>query len=112
MRLNLPAGKLQKQYEQIEASINREYDIETDEGIRQYENCKIVITGLQNLLRETNPIHKDYKLILRNIKSRTFEMEYFRNKIYDIYLNEEVKRKRINELFELSNEGMTCLYCK
>jgi len=112
MQLNLPTGhqglndeqilQLQEVYDKIAKSMDREYDREADAEIRRYENCKTIITGLNNLLRGTNILDKDYKPIIRNINSRTREMEHHCYRIYGIYLNEAFKREKIQELFQLT----------
>ena len=125
MQLNLPDGhqglnaeqirQLQEVYDLLSERKNQEYDI-IKEGcnhhyngiiercIQQYDNAKLVLTGLYTLLDNTSQYDKAYKGIKQNIKSRTREIEELKNTLYKDYLytfdETENRLKDIQELFE------------
>jgi len=125
MQLNLPDGhqglnaeqirQLQEVYDLLSESKNQEYDALRegsikhydaiiDRRIRQYDNVKIILAGLYTLLDNTSQFDRDYKPIIRTIKSRTMELEELRDDLYKEYLytfdETENRLKLIQELFE------------
>jgi hypothetical protein len=117
MILNFPAEhrgltnsqilELKNVYDNIRKRLDVEYNRIIESGILQYENCKLVLTGLHNLLRNTIPYHKDYKKILLNIKGRERELEYHKNTVFRIYIplydSEEFRERKTQEYFELND---------